>query len=378
MKKKILFYNNYFTYGGAEVFQKYLAEYLANNGYDVTVAAAPHTKNDYHHPYGRGVKCVWRPLLKKGMKKYSLIWFLDHIYYRIFEAAATMYLSLREYDIVVATKDKWIMRNVLKLRGKQKFAWVHTDRSTWSDLHSGCFADHEEELACMRRYEKVVCVSETARNGIIQMVGDPGNLIVKYIPIDVERILQMSALPCPLQRMQDRPLIVSVGRLDPEKQYPMLVRCCAALHKEIPFELWLIGEGNDRPILEAYIEQEHLDFVHLLGAQENPYHYLAQADLFVSSSRTESYGIAVQEALILSVPVVAVRCPGIEESLDTRFGILTDNTEDALENGIRSFLQDPDALPRCREAISNLFDRSELFEKRLKSITDLWENDAEQ
>ena len=229
----------------------------------------------------------------------------------------------------------------------------------------------------MRQFEKIVCVSETARNGIIQMLGDPGNLIVKYVPIDVERILNMSALPCPLLRVQDRPLIVSVGRLDPEKQYPMLLRCCAALHREFPFELWLIGDGKERPILETYIEQEHLDFVHLLGSQENPYYYLAQADLFVSSSRTESYGLAVQEALILGVPVVAVRCPGIEESLDPRFGVLTDNAEEALEDGIRFFLSDLDELRRYREAISNRFDRTDLFEKRLKSITDLWENGAE-
>lgn len=376
-KKRILLYNHFFTYGGAEVFLKSLAEYLANVGYDVTVAAAPTMKNDFHHPYGRKVKYVWRPSPKKGTKKYSPIWFFDHAFCRIAVFAVDVFLSLKGYDIIVAVKDKWLLRNVLRIRGKRKFAWVHVDYSTYT-FHNDCFASEKEELDCMRQFEKIVCVSETARNGVKKMVGDPGNLIVKYIPIDVERILRMSALPCPLLRVQDRPLIVSVGRLDPEKQYPMLLRCCAALHREIPFELWLIGEGKERRILEAYIEQEHLDFVHLLGAQENPYHYLAQADLFVSSSRTESYGLAVQEALILGVPVVAVRCPGIEESLDPRFGILTDNTADALEDGIRSFLQDPDALLRRREVISSQFDCSDLFEKRLKSITDLWENGAEQ
>lgn len=376
-KKRILLYNHFFTYGGAEVFLKSLAEYLANVGYDVTVAAAPTTKNDFHHPYGRKVKYVWRPSPKKGTKKYSPIWFLDHAFCRIAVSAVDVFLSLKGYDIIVAVKDKWLLRNVLRIRGKRKFAWVHVDYSTYT-FHKDCFASEKEELDCMRRFEKIVCVSETARNGIIQMLGDPGNLTVKYVPIDHKRILSMSKLPCPMKRRTEHPLIVSVGRLDPEKQYPMLLRCCAALHREFPFELWLIGEGKERPILEAYIEQEHLDFVHLLGAQDNPYHYLAQADLFVSSSRTESYGLAIQEALILDVPVVAVRCPGIEESLDPRFGILTDNTDDALENGIRSFLQDPDALRRFREVISGRFDRSDLFEKRLKSITDLWENGAEQ
>lgn len=374
LKKRILFYNNFFVDGGVEVFQKCLAQYLADKGYCVTCVATPRTQNDRHHPYGPKVKCVWRPFLKPGVKKYSLIWFADHIRYRILEGVIKAYLSFRKYDIVVASKEKYIMRNALTLRGKRYFAWIHMDYSTRPEMHTACFANNEEELECMRQYEKVVCVSEATRKGLIRTVGDPGNLTVKYVPIDHKRILYLSKLPCPVKRCTERPLIVSIGRLSPEKQYPMLLHCCAALHQEIPFELWLIGEGKERPILESYIEQEHLDFVHLLGAQENPYHYLAQADLFVSSSRTESYGIAVQEALILGVPVVAVRCPGIEESLDPRFGILTDNTDDALENGIRFFLEDPDALRRRCEVISNQFDRSDLFEKRLKSITDLWEN----
>ena len=205
------------------------------------------------------------------------------------------------------------------------------------------------------------------------MVGDPKNLVVKYLPIKVERILELGALPCPLARPKDRFLIVSVGRLSPEKQYLLLLKSCKALRSDILFDLWIIGEGKDRPNLEAYIAQKKLDNVHLLGAQENPYHYLAQADLFVSSSRTESYGLAVQEALILGVPVVAVRCPGIEESLDTRFGVLTDNSVEALAASIRVMLQEPNLLCQYRETIAGQFVRERMYEERLQAITDLWE-----
>lgn len=357
-----------------EVFLKCLAEYLANEGYDVTVTATPRTKAERHHPYGPKVKCVWRPFLKSGVKKFTPLWFWDHFRYRITEGAVEAYLSLRKYDIVVAAKEKYVMRNALKIRGKRKFAWVHMDYSTRAEMHTSCFASPEDELACMRRYDKVVCVSEITRNGIIQKVGDPGNLTVKYVPMNYERILQMSKLPCPLERTHDRPLIVSVGRLIPEKQYLMLLQTCAVLHKDISFDLWIIGDGKDKSTLEAYIAQQKLDFVRLLGAQANPYHYLVQADLFVSSSRTESYGLAVQEALILGVPVVAVRCPGIEEALDPRFGVLTENTIAALADAMAVFLQNPDEIRRYRDVISSQYDRTDLFEKRMKAITDLWED----
>ena len=378
MKRKILFYNNHFFDGGVEVFLKCVAEYLADTGYDVTVVATPRTKAERNHPYGPKVKCVWRPFLKSGVKKYTPFWFWDHFRYRILEGAVEAYLSLRGFDIVVAVKEKFVMRDALRIRGKQRFAWVHMDYSTRAEMHTACFARPEEELACMRRYDKVVCVSEITRNGILQKVGDPGNLIVKYVPMDYERIIRLSGEHCTEKHAGDRPLIVSIGRLIAEKQFDMLIRACADLHKEIPFDLWIIGDGKERRNLEDLIDGEKLDFVRLLGSQSNPYPYLAQADLFVSSSRTESYGMAVQEALILGVPVVAVRCPGIEEALDPRFGILTENSTGDLADAIGTLLGKPDELKRYRDVIAGQYDRTDLYEKRMKAITDLWEDPAAQ
>ena len=374
MKRKILFYNNHFFDGGVEVFVKTVAQYLADDSYDVTVVATPMTKAERRHPYGPKIRYVWRPFLKSGVKKHTLFWFWDHIRFRILDGAVTAYLSLCGFDIVVAAKEKYVMRDALRVRGRQRFAWVQMDYSTRAEMHTSCFSTPQEELECMRRYDKVVCVSEITRNGILQKVGDPGNLVVKYDPVDCRHILWLSGVSCPVKRPLDRPLVVSVGRLIPEKQFDMLLRSCASIHKEILFDLWIIGDGKERAALEAYIAREKLDFVRLLGMQENPYNYLVQADLFVSSSRSESYGLAIQEALILGVPVVAVRCPEIEEALDSRFGVIADNSEDALSKTIRSLLQNPKELSHYRDAISRQYDRTDLYEKRMEAITDLWED----
>ena len=372
-KPRILFYNNFYSSGGVEVFLHNLSGYLAENGYDVTVAAAPRYKADFHHPFGPKVKSVWRPLLDPRYKRHSLPWILDHLRYRILESAVEAYLSLKGYDIVVASQEKWVMRNTTKLRGKKKFAWVHSEYSTRRPLHNNCFANAEEELNCMRHFKKVVCVSEVSRQGLIQTLGDPGNLIVKYNPINVKRIFDLAAVPCPITRNPNLPLLVSVGRLDPEKQYPLLLEACAALHKETPFELWIVGEGSDRPAMEAFMAREKTDYVRLLGAQANPYHYLAQADLFVSSSKTESYGLAVQEALILGVPVVAVQCLGIEEVFDSRFGTLVSNSVEDLRAGIEKYLRDKKLLNECRDNIARYYRTDDLYEKRLEAIRGMLE-----
>ena len=106
-----------------------------------------------------------------------------------------------------------------------------------------------------------------------------------------------------------------------------------------------------------------------MGVQSNPYHYLAQADLFVSASATEGYGLAIQEALILGVPVAAVRCPALLESFDQRFGTLTENSAEALEEVLRQYLTAPETLNACRERIRQFYPTGkQLLEDRLEAI----------
>ncbi len=370
MKKlRLLFYNSYYAAGGVEVFMRTVIDYLAEKGYDVTVSAAPKQESDYHHPFGQKVKTVNRVLLQDRYRKHSLLWFTEHAVYRLREGLIAFWLSARRYDVVIAAQEKWVMKNAARIKGKRRIGWIHTDYSTRLKQANPVFASVGEELACLRSFDRVVCVSETARESLIRTIGDPGNLRVCYNPIDVKGIRQAAALPCPLSHPKDRFLLVAVGRLDPEKQYLMLLKACAELKKGYPFDLWIAGEGTQRREIEDYIAQEKLDNVKLLGVQSNPYHYLAQADLFVSASATEGYGLAIQEALILGVPVTAVRCPALLESFDQRFGTLTENSAEALEEAMRQYLAAPETLKACRERIRQDYPtEKQLFQDRLEAI----------
>jgi len=74
--------------------------------------------------------------------------------------------------------------------------------------------------------------------------------------------------------------------------------------------LWILGEGPDRPALEQQIADLSLgDSVRLLGFRDNPYSYMASADLFVLSSIFEGFGNVVAEALACGTAVVATDCP---------------------------------------------------------------------
>ncbi len=284
-------------------------------------------------------------------------------------------LSLYNYDVLIALKEGTMMKKAAPIRAKRKFGWIHSDYYyTRQTLVNKVFPSFEKERKCMQRYEKVVCVSETTRNSVIQTIGDPGNLCIKYNPINVKKILAMAQEHCAMTRDDTCPLLVSVGRLSNEKNYPVLLKACEELHKKTKFNLWIIGDGRERKNLEEYIAQNQLDFVTLLGSLENPYPLMKQADVYVSASISESYGLAVQEALVLDLPVVAVNCSGIQESLDPRFGILVDNSVTQLCDALERILTDSALLSSYKQTIASEYHTEQLYEERMEEICKLWED----
>ena len=83
-----------------------------------------------------------------------------------------------------------------------------------------------------------------------------------------------------------------------------------------------------------------------LGYHTNPYRYVAKCDLFVCSSISEGFSTAATEALIVGTPVCTVEVSGMKEMLgeNNEYGVVTENSEDALYRGIRELLRNPERL----------------------------------
>ena len=105
------------------------------------------------------------------------------------------------------------------------------------------------------------------------------------------------------------PVILGAGRLVREKDFATLIRAFALVRQERPARLLIVGEGVERPILEALVRDLGLGIdVQLPGYVENPNALMSRCAVFVLSSVTEGLAGVLIEALAAGAPVVATDC----------------------------------------------------------------------
>ena len=119
----------------------------------------------------------------------------------------------------------------------------------------------------------------------------------------------------PQSRPQDAFTLLSVGRLDPLKDFPTLLRAAALALPALPnLRVRILGEGPERRRLESLIAELGLHgLVELLGEQLAVGDELAKADLFVLASLSEGLPVALLEAFASGVPAVVTHTGGMPE-----------------------------------------------------------------
>ena len=155
--------------------------------------------------------------------------------------------------------------------------------------------------------DMIVCNSYGARWDLNRNFGiELSRIEVIYNPFDLKRIEKMAAERYP--RDDESFVWVSVGRLDRKKNFEEMIELFSlAAGKED--SLWIIGEGIDRERIAKKIEECGVSGrVKLLGRKENPFRYLAAADIFLFASTTEGFPNVLVEALACSLPVVSSDC----------------------------------------------------------------------
>jgi len=122
------------------------------------------------------------------------------------------------------------------------------------------------------------------------------------------------------------PVIIAVGRLSKQKNFPLLLKGFALARTEHPaLRLIILGDGPERQELEKLASALSIaDAISMPGFDKNPYAFLRHADIFILSSNFEGLPTALIEALACGTPVISTNCPsGPSEILEGgRYGLL--------------------------------------------------------
>jgi glycosyltransferase involved in cell wall biosynthesis len=156
----------------------------------------------------------------------------------------------------------------------------------------------------------------------------------------------------PWLQTRSAPVILSVGRLNGEKNYGDLLRAFARLRRERCARLIVLGEGTERAGLERLAADLGVaEDVSFPGFVSNPYGYMARANLLALSSSYEALPTVVIEALACGCPVVATDCPGgMREILDGgRWGQLVPmGDHEAMKDAMLRTLDGPPSPERLK------------------------------
>lgn len=220
----------------------------------------------------------------------------------------------------------------------------------------GSFRQRTTRALARRLYraaDMIVTISDGVRDDFIATFGyPPARVRTIYNPIVDAAFRERAERPAPAALPGDGvPLIVAVGRLRPVKGFDDLIRAFAGLRRGRPARLLILGEGPERPKLEALAAELGVaGDVLLPGFDPNPLPCLKAASVFVSSSVWEGFGNAVVEAMALGVPVVATRTEGPAEILEQgRWGRLVPiGDPEAMAVALAAALDDPGPDPRER------------------------------
>lgn len=234
-------------------------------------------------------------------------------------------------DKIIVSFMEGISTNIATTFTGPKVAFVHIDvvSNPWAD---NAYRSFRQQADSYQRFQKIIFVSQSGATAFKQrfgMVQTPYQIIHNVIdPTLIEK--RSRIFDQTFEQWKENTAgtfrIISVGRANEVKRFELLIQAFAKFSNEEAYSLTIVGGGVEFNALRKVVEDLGLAKAYLMGMQMNPLPYIATADLFVNSSRVESYPTVLVESLVLETPVLATRNGGAEEVLEAgRFGRLIKN-----------------------------------------------------
>lgn len=338
---KILFFIPTLAHGGAEKVLVNLVNNMDKTKFDITVqtlfAGGVNEKflnRDIKYKY-----CYKKQF--RGNSKYFCLFSPEHLYKKFIK---------EHYDIIVSYLEGPTARITAGCtdKGTKLVSWIHVEQHT-KETASYSFKNYDEAKLCYGKFDKIICVSEYVKIDFGNIFDNVKNMEVLYNTIETDQIIAKAEEPIDDYSFDKTvKTLVAVGTLKKSKGFDKLIR----IHKRLLdggflHNIIVLGQGPEKDTLLKMISELNIkESFKLLGYNTNPYKYIKNSDMFVCSSVAEGFSTAATEALVVGTPVVTVGVSGMKEMLgeNNEYGIVTDNNEDALYDGVKKMLITPGML----------------------------------
>ncbi len=246
----------------------------------------------------------------------------------------------KQYDVAIGFLEKTSTYICVdKVSAVKKIGWIHTDYDKLG-MDPGFDTEYFSKL------DHIVTVSEECASILRKRFPNHKHKIEVIYNIVSPRTINHMAVHWNMdiyERATNEIIILSIGRLNYEKDFAMALEACKKLVKKGYNIRWnIIGEGEEREKLTNLIRINRLeDHFKLLGLKANPYPYLQQADIYAQTSRFEGKSIAIDEAKILNKPIVVTNFSTAKDQIDNGLnGLIVEMNADAVADGIERLIKD--------------------------------------
>lgn len=330
MKKDIKINMSKLSIGGME---KALVDLLNNSdltkNYNVTLLLVYNGENNYLNMLPSDVKV---DVVYKGK------W---NIFGKIIAGIKLIFKTIfakKYYASICYTHHHKILSSLTRRESENTICFVHTDLKKSR-------TNNELEKLCNNlkfdKFKKIICVSECAKKSFSEIYADyKGKIYVANNYIDGKGILDKSNEKINDVKKDNCTTFINVARHDDNhKKISRIINASIKLNNEnYDFRVLLVGNGKDTKTYEDIINENNLYNVVLLGSKINPFPYYKVSDAFLFSSNFEGYGIVLNEARVLNLPIITTDVADAKIITDEGYGILCENSDDGIYHGMKEFL----------------------------------------
>lgn len=369
MKKKVLFLTNQFNHGGVERSFVEVCKAIDPQKYDITLflrfdkteltyllpeyVKVIVDKDGHYHRYPKAMflhtQIIWNKLVRnnKGVEKAQSE--LDEfIRIKKIENPQKRFFKNTQFDTVIAYTVHLCTEMALAIPARKHYVFFHSEEADFHiDITTRTFP----------KYDKIVAVGPGVEILLRENFPQFNNKIIQLCNyIDAPKVFKLAEeVPKEIIYTKKRRIMLSTSaRMDKEKGYELAVEAARILREQkVDFEWFFLGDGAERPKVEALINKYQLnEIIHLKGFVNNPYPYMSECDIYVHPAYLEAQPLAIMEAIVLGKAIVSTDSLGGKAVLNYgEKGLLVSQNAEAIAEGILKLLNNP----QLKESFENRY-----------------------